>query len=31
MSESDYRREYPAAILGTDTPAPCFDLSVTPA
>jgi peroxiredoxin len=30
MSESDYRHEYPAEILGPRTPAPSFELHVTP-
>lgn len=29
-SESDYRHEYPAEILGPGTPAPSFELHVTP-
>jgi peroxiredoxin len=30
MSACDYRHEYPAEILGLGTPAPSFDLPVTP-
>jgi peroxiredoxin len=30
MSESDYRHEYPAEILGSGAPAPSFELPVTP-
>ncbi|HET6173387.1 MAG TPA: redoxin domain-containing protein [Gaiellales bacterium] len=30
LKESDYRREYPDEILGPGTPAPPFDLQVTP-